>query len=44
MFAHLAENCADVQVNVSRIEDLEAVVNALLAVVQVVIFNLESLF
>lgn len=44
VLAHLAENRADVQVNIGGVEDLEAVVHALLAVVQIVILDLESLF
>ena len=43
MLAHLREDGADVQVDVARVRDLEAVVHRLLAEVQVIILNLERL-
>lgn len=44
VLAHLTENRADVQVNIGGVQNLEAVVHTLLAVVQIVILDLESLF
>ena len=44
MLAHLAENRADVEVDVGGVEHLEAIIDALLAKVQIVVLNLESLF
>ena len=43
MLAHLTEDGANVKMDVGGVQDLEAVVHALLAVVQVVVFDLEGL-
>ena len=39
MLVHLTENSANVEMNVGRVEHLQAVVNRLVAEVQIVIFN-----
>ena len=43
VLAHLREDGADVQVDVARVRDLEAVVHRLLTEVQVIILDLERL-
>lgn len=43
MLAHLGQDRTDVQVDIARVRNLKAVVHGLLAEMQVVIFNLESL-
>lgn len=44
MLAHLTENSTDIQVDVTRIRNLETVFDGVAAEVQVVIFDLEGLF
>ena len=44
VLAHLRQNCTDVQMDVAGVRNLKAVVNRLLAEVQVVIFNFEGFF
>ena len=44
MLAHLGEDGANVQVDVARVRDLQAVVNGLLAEMQVVILDFEGFF
>ena len=43
MFAHLRQDRANVQMDVARVRDLEALIDSLLAEVQVVILDLKSL-
>ena len=43
MLAHLRQDGADVQMDVARVRDLEAIVHRLLAEVQVIILDLERL-
>lgn len=44
MFAHLRQDGANVEVDVARVRDLKAVVNGLLAEMQVVILDFEGFF
>ena len=44
MLAHLAQDGANVQVDVRWVQHLQTVVYALLAVVQIIIFDLQCLF
>ena len=43
VLTHLTEDSADVEVNISGVQDLQAIINALLAKVQIVVLDLESL-
>ena len=43
MLAHLGEDSANVEVDVARVRNLQAIVDGLLAEVQVVVFDLEGL-
>ena len=43
VLVHLTQNGADVQMDISWVQDLKAVIDTLLAEVEIVILNLESL-
>ena len=43
MLAHLTQNGTDVQMNISWVQNLEAIIDALSAEVQIVVFNFKSL-
>ena len=44
MFSHLAQNCTYVQMDISRIQNLQADIDALLIYVQEVVLNFKGLF
>ena len=44
VLAHLGQNSANVKVNIGWVENLEAVVHSLVAVVEIVVLDFQSLF
>ena len=43
MLTHLGEDCANVQMNISWVENLQAIIDALVRIMKIVILDLKSL-